>query len=1181
MEARKNGFSGHFESTNHGISLGPRRLPPITFFLGFLLRPRSVPFGVAFIVLLAVFSPLARSESIQAVYLVSLEQGVSPPEFAAARGMSVVYEYHHAFNGLAVLADSYQAFALSNEPRILAVQRDGPVHIAAQTLPTGIDRIEADRNGLSKIDGTDERVPVTVAIIDTGIQLDHPDLNVNQTFMKNCIGAGQPLDGNGHGTHVSGTVGALDNGIGVVGVAPGANLIAVKVLDDAGFGSFATIACGLDWVAANSALIDVVSMSLGGDGSDDGNCGLTNGDLLHTAICGLVAKGVVVVVAAGNSATDAKYIVPAAYDEVITVSAVADSDGKPGHVGPETCRTKPDDVFASFSNYGPDVDIAAPGECILSTYKGSSYKALSGTSMATPHVSAMAAEYILARGKPIDQSGTVDVKNGLIFLGFAQSGSYGFTGDPDLFHEPMLNGWNYTFSGPVPPPPLEGDFTFSPSDPKTGESVTFSPLAVGGTPPYSYSWAFGDGGTGTGDPGTNTYTQTGVFNAVLTLSDSASQTTSVAKSVGVTAPTQLIADFTDSPEHKTPGLVSFFAVVSGGVRPYSYSWTWGDGTPVYNTTSSAISHSFSEGTYTVTMTVADSNSPSSSATSSHSIVVVSSGSIEVHLAITTTAYIRGHRVNDNLMMTSAVARGSPPYTFLWDFGDGVTSTQSSSFHVYGVAGTYLVRLTATDSGGASETVSRSTTVDSPATSQPLGMDWTFSSMDPGATEVVAFSAAVSGGQTPYNLTWAFGDGSPKVYGTLTATHAYAVAGYYFPSFQVIDGGATSIWTGRTLIVSGSSPPPPPPPPNSKVNTTTRIEVHDPSDANVTASSVPLGVALHDSATVSAQGVGPPMTGYVTYRRFATSDCGGTVTDEVVVTVGQESPPATLGAGTYGVQANYSGDSNYNTSVSFCQPFSVQRNATTVGVSLYDSSHTPVTSVPLGTAVHGVAAAVRAVNAFPITGSLRYDFFPAADCTGAPVSETVAVGNESTPRTLGPGPYGYMATYGGDGNYLASASACESFTVTKGATSMTIRIHSSSHSVVESISPGARVHADATVAGRVGTFVMTGFVEFRFFTTGNCTGSFVSQTVSVGSESGNSDPLETGTYSFSAVYFGDQNYASSAGSCSPLRVTESLQLPLPPTSLLLMLATIVLFFVVVALSVKNRRLRRIATRRTFR
>lgn len=331
------------------------------------------------------------------VWIVTVVDGQSPRAVAddhrREHGAEIQHVYEHALLGYAARMSSEAATRVQRDSRVTAVEADRAVSIAAQSLPTGIDRIDGELSSTLSGDGGGS-VNVGVAVIDTGIDTSHPDLNV--VGGKNCSTGRSYDDGNGHGSHVAGTIAAKDDGNGVVGVAPGAPLYAVRVLNNAGSGSTSSVICGVDWVTANADTIEVANMSLGGGGSDpaDGVVGdCSTGNAYHDAVCKSVAAGVTYAVAAGNSSADAAGSVPAAFDEVITVSALADFDGKPGGLGSPTCRTDVDDTFANFSNYGADVDLIAPGVCIASTWKDGGYNTISGTSMASPHVAGAAALY--------------------------------------------------------------------------------------------------------------------------------------------------------------------------------------------------------------------------------------------------------------------------------------------------------------------------------------------------------------------------------------------------------------------------------------------------------------------------------------------------------------------------------------------------------------------------------------------------------------------------------------------------------------------------------------------------------------------------------------------------------------------------------------------------------------------
>jgi subtilisin len=394
---------------------------------------RRTSLVVILVAVLAAVVPLAAQGGPAPAagrYIVVLKDAVDSRAVAdlhAARyGVAVGYVYSYAIHGYSAVVQSDRLAELRADPNVAFISADGDVEATAQALPTGIDRIEADTSSQASGDGSGSVSSPAIAVIDTGIDASHPELNV--VGGTNCSTGRKTNfdDGNGHGTHVSGTIAAKDDGAGVVGVVPGAPLYAVRVLNNAGSGSWSSVTCGIDWVTANASRgIKVASMSLGGSGSD-GSC---NSDAMHQAICNSTAAGITYVVAAGNDGANFSGFVPAAYDQVITVTAMADFNGQPGGGAAPTCRSDVDDTAADFSNYTTSGSgdaahtIAAPGVCILSTWKGGGYNTISGTSMATPHVSGTVALCIFVGrcsggGSPATTIGTIA----------STTSGYGFTG---------------------------------------------------------------------------------------------------------------------------------------------------------------------------------------------------------------------------------------------------------------------------------------------------------------------------------------------------------------------------------------------------------------------------------------------------------------------------------------------------------------------------------------------------------------------------------------------------------------------------------------------------------------------------------------------------------------------------------------------------------------------------------
>jgi subtilisin family serine protease len=307
---------------------------------------------------------------------------------------AIVERYGNAIHGMAAHLSDAQLNELKNDSRVDYIEQDRVVTFAPPCgTPNGGpcdggggggggSTSQETPWGITRVGGSVDGSGLTAWVVDTGVDLDHPDLNVDASRSATMIGKGKDSksadDGNGHGSHVAGTIGALDNNQGVVGVAAGATIVAVKVLDSRGSGAYSDVIAGVDYVAANASVGDAANLSLGGPTSQ----------ALDDAIRNAADAGVMFALAAGNESDDANNHSPARveYNNVWTVSAIDSGD-----------------QFASFSNYGnPPIEFAAPGVDIKSTWKDGGYNTISGTSMASPHVCGL----LLVTGGNISSDGT-------------------------------------------------------------------------------------------------------------------------------------------------------------------------------------------------------------------------------------------------------------------------------------------------------------------------------------------------------------------------------------------------------------------------------------------------------------------------------------------------------------------------------------------------------------------------------------------------------------------------------------------------------------------------------------------------------------------------------------------------------------------------------------------------------
>jgi PKD repeat protein len=684
------------------------------------------------------------------------------------------YVYSTVLNGAAMTLADDAAAALRLDPRVLSVDQDQVVSInTTQNNPPswGLDRVDQRNLPLSaSYTYTPTGAGVTAYILDTGLNFAQTDFGGRASAgIDEITSGGGSVDCNGHGTHTAGTVGSA-----TYGVAKGVKIVAVRVLDCSGSGSYAAVIAGIDWVTAHAVKPAVASMSLGGPFFQPLNDAVTNS----------LAAGIQYAIAAGNAGTNACNDSPGSTPGVVTVGATSITDG-----------------FASFSNRGSCVALNAPGVNIKSLWIGANgtTNTISGTSMATPHVAGVIAQYL-----QLNPTATpAQIRTALISNATSGVITSVPAGTPNLL---LYNGF---LTGPPNQAPV-ARYTITCPTLRCSADGSTSTDDVG---IVSYKWDWGDGRSETHAYPTvnNTWAAPGTYSVKLTVTDGGGLTNSVTKQVVIPTattnqpPTATISAPLNNASFTQGAPVSFAGTgqdpEDGALTGGSLVWT-SSINGQFGTGTSFSTSSLSVGTHTITLTAKDAQGATGTDTRTITITPPNqSPTATISAPLNNASFTQGAPVSfagtGQDPEDGALTGGSLVWTssINGQFGTG-TSFSTSSLSV----GTHTITLTAKDAQGATGTDTRTITITPPAGNQPPVANFTFT-----CSTTIAHQCSFDGssstddhGVTMYNWNW--GNGRSESHVGATAKNTWSSAGTFSVTLTVTDaGGLTNAITKQVVV----------------------------------------------------------------------------------------------------------------------------------------------------------------------------------------------------------------------------------------------------------------------------------------------------------------------------------------------------------------------------------------------